>query len=59
LEADVASDGRVRSVRVIGSPNPDFAAAAVAAVRQWLYKPATLGGDPIDVCIAVRITFNL
>jgi TonB family protein len=32
-------------------------AAALDAVRQWKYTPATLNGNPVKVVMSVNVTF--
>jgi len=54
----VAADGRPRNLRVTSAPNRDFDEAALEAVRQWRFKPATCDGEPIEVEIAVQIAFQ-
>lgn len=38
-------------------PSRDFEAAR--AVAQWKYRPASFGGRPVRVCLAVTVTFKL
>ena len=60
LGATIGADGRVTSVRVIGSnPHPDFANAAVDAVRQWRFSPTLLNGDAVEVFMNVTVRFSL
>jgi TonB family protein len=60
LDAMVAVDGRVVDVRVIDSPVPSLAAAAMAAVRQWRFEPARRpSGEPVKVLYAITIKFAL
>jgi TonB family protein len=60
LEAIIGRDGRVVSARVIGaSVHPDFATAALEAVRQWRYQPTLLNGVPVEVVLVVGVTFSL
>jgi protein TonB len=33
--------------------------AAVDAVKQWLYKPTTLNGKPVDVRAPIEVNFVL
>lgn len=42
----------VRSIRLLDD-------AAIEAVRQWRYTPATLGGQPVTVRFRVRVQFRL
>lgn len=58
LAATVGPDGRVKSVKLI-SGNPTFARAAEAAVKQWVYEPSLLDGEPVQVVNEVELDFNL
>lgn len=58
LEAIIGADGAVRDVRVLRSiPLLDYAASE--AVRQWLFTPTRLNGDPVPVVMTVTVTFRL
>jgi protein TonB len=60
IEAMIGRDGTVRSVRVLSAQvHPDFATAAVDAVRQWLFTPTLLNGQAVEVVMRVSITFDL
>jgi protein TonB len=37
----------------------DFCDASAAAVGQWRYTPATMDGEPVDVYLAVALSFVL
>jgi len=58
LHAIIGTDGRVRELRVMEG-HPILVAAAVQAVRQWLYRPAALNGDPVEVDTEITVRFNL
>jgi protein TonB len=34
-------------------------AAAVEAVRQWVYQPTLLNGNPVEVATTVEVNFTL
>ena len=54
VEALIGSDGAVSSVRVLSAQvHPDFAIAAVDAVRQWRFTPTLLNGVPVEVVMTV------
>jgi protein TonB len=58
LECVIDPQGRVAQARVLsGSPLLD--AAALDAVRQWLYTPTRLGGVPVAVILTVTVRFEL
>jgi TonB family protein len=60
IEAIIGRDGTVTSVRVLTAQvHPDFAIAAVDAVRQWRFSPTLLNGAPVEVVMNVSVTFNL
>lgn len=59
LIIDVAADGTVANVEVEKSePAGVFDANALAAVRKWLFKPATKDGKPVGGRIRVPIEFR-
>ena len=47
LKLIVGADGSVVGVEVLSSVSPELDAAAVAAVRQWRFKPAMACGRPV------------
>jgi protein TonB len=58
LEAVIGENGRVRNVRVLRSI-PLLDAAAVEAVRQWVFSPTLLNGEPVPVVMTVTVAFEL
>jgi len=58
LEAVIAKDGMIQSLRLL-SGHPLLAPAALDAVRQWRYRPATLNSQPVDVALSIEVTFML
>lgn len=60
IEAIIGRDGTVWSVRVLSAQvHPDFAIAAVDAVRQWRFTPTLLNGVAVEVVMNVSVTFDL
>jgi TonB family protein len=60
LDALIGTDGTVVFARVVSaSVHPDFADAAVEAVRQWKFSPTLLNGKPVEVLMGVTINFSL
>lgn len=56
---DVAADGSVKSARVETSePSGIFDAAALEAVKEWKFNPATKNGKAIGSKVRVPITFK-
>jgi len=58
LYALVCATGQLIDVRVYQSI-PLLDAAAVDAVRQWYFRPATNAGQPVAVWIAIPVRFTL
>ncbi|HVB07509.1 MAG TPA: energy transducer TonB [Candidatus Acidoferrales bacterium] len=58
LRAIIGRDGRVRSVQVL-SGNPLLTHAAVAAVREWRYRPTLLNGAAVEVETLITVRFVL
>jgi TonB family protein len=54
----VATDGTVRSAEFV-SGHPLLVPAAKDAVMQWVYKPTTLNGQPVEVQTDVTVHFTL
>jgi protein TonB len=58
VQALVGADGRVKDTTIIKSI-PALDAAAIAAVRRWVFKPGRLNGRPASVWVAVPVRFTL
>ena len=58
LDATIAEDGTVRSTSVVSGPAL-LAQAATAAVRNWRYRPAVLGGKPTETVMRITVVFKL
>ena len=57
IEATINKEGFVTNPRVI-SGAPVLAQAAVAAVRQWRYKPYYLDGQPVEIQTQITVNFK-
>ncbi len=58
LQATISRQGRVEEIAIVDG-NPILARAAVAAVRQWLYRPYELNGEPVEVQTQITVNFLL
>ena len=58
LRAIIAADGSVRHIDVL-SGNPLLAQSAVAAVREWRYRPTRLNGEAVEVETLITVNFVL
>ena len=47
----------VLSLEAMSYPGPDFAMAAIAAVRRWTYKRFLVNGEPVAVQTTVVVNF--
>ncbi|MFO7625823.1 MAG: TonB family protein [Candidatus Fermentibacteraceae bacterium] len=60
LEVRVGTDGRVKDVSVINDQvGLGCGQAAIDAVRQWVFNPATQGGSPVEVTTTVQVRFDV
>jgi TonB family protein len=57
MEVDIGADGRVLEVRVVQPAGHGFDEAAVEAVRQFLFTPAEVDGQPAPVRIQYAYEF--
>jgi protein TonB len=58
LEAIIGRNGMIESLHVT-SGHPLLAQAALDAVRQWVYRPTLLNGDPVEVLTQIDVHFKL
>jgi TonB family protein len=58
LTTTIGADGAVQNLQLI-SGHPLLAQAALEAVKQWLYKPTLLNGNPVEVITQVDVNFTL
>jgi periplasmic protein TonB len=58
IEAHVDVDGYVKTVTTLRGA-PLLEESALAAVRQWRYKPLLLNGEPTEFIVTVTLVFNL
>jgi protein TonB len=58
LTVHIGADGTVKDIQLI-SGHPLMVQAAIDAVKQWVYQPTLLNGNPVDVLTEVDINFTL
>jgi TonB family protein len=58
LDVQIGADGAVHNITVV-SGDPVLGEAAVAAVRQWRYRPYSVDGRPVEMQTRIRIRFTL
>jgi TonB family protein len=54
----IDEDGCVREAKVLQSTQKKLGAAALEAVRQWVYQPIKVDGKPVRVLNFVTFNFN-
>jgi TonB family protein len=58
LDCVIGPDGRIRDARVLEGPFL-LRDAALTAVKQWIYNPPRLSGQPVSVILSVTVRFHL
>jgi protein TonB len=58
VDALIDANGRVTTMKVISGPTL-LHQAAMDALRQWKYQPATLDGKPVPMHLTVTLQFRL
>lgn len=58
IDAIIGEDGRVQKATVLQSV-PLLDEAALTAVRQWVFTPTRLNGEPVPVVMTVTVTFKI
>lgn len=59
LDAVIETSGRVTDVNVLRGMPLGLSEAAVEAVSQWRFRPATLNGEPVAVIYTLTVHFEL
>jgi len=58
LSAVISKDGTIKELQVI-SGHPLLVPAALEAVKQWVYQPTLLNGEPVEVQTQIDVNFTL
>ena len=58
IEATIGPNGQVQEAKVLRSI-PLLDAAALEAVKQWVFTPTLLNGVPVPVIMTVTVNFTL
>jgi len=56
--AIIGKDGTIQNLQLV-SGHPLLVPAATDAVKQWVYKPTLLNGDPVEVITQIDVNFTL
>src|SRR3954471_15246084 len=58
FNAVIGKDGTIQNLTLV-SGHPLLIPSAQDAVRQWVYQPTTLNGDPVEVVTTIDVNFTL
>jgi protein TonB len=58
LSAVIDTNGNIQNLQLV-SGHPMLVPAAIAAVKQWRYKPYLLNGQPVEVETTITVIFTL
>ena len=58
LKAVIGKDGKMQALRLLDGPK-ELAGSAMEAVRQWVYKPYLLNGQPTEVETTITVNYSL
>jgi protein TonB len=58
LSAVISTDGTIKDLQLV-SGHPLLVPAAMAAVKQWVYKPTLLNDEPVEVSTQIDVNFTL
>jgi outer membrane biosynthesis protein TonB len=56
--AIIAKNGTIQNLQLVSGP-PVLVQAATDAVRQWVYRPTLLNGEPVEVITQIDVNFDL
>jgi TonB family protein len=61
IKFDVVIDeqGKAKRIAVVKGDTYGFTARALAAIKNWKFKPAMKDGKPVTVCVIVEVMFKL
>jgi TonB family protein len=58
MQAAIGKDGHILDLEVING-DPLLVPSALEAVRQWVYKPTLLNGEPVEVVTQIDVNYTL
>ncbi len=58
LQAVISKEGTIQDLKV-ASGHPLLVQAALDAVKQWVYRPTMLNGEPVEVSTEIDVNFTL
>ena len=58
FNAIIGKDGTIQDLQMVQG-HPMLAPAAMQAVKQWVYQPTLLNGEPVEVVTVIDVNFTL
>jgi protein TonB len=58
FNAVIGRDGTIQQLQVV-SGHPLLVPSATEAVKQWVYQPTLLNGEPVEVVTVIDVNFTL
>lgn len=58
LEAIINKDGSVKDIKVLSGPE-ELVPPSLEAVKQWVYEPTLLNGEPVEVITDIDVNYTL
>ncbi|HVN05557.1 MAG TPA: energy transducer TonB [Bryobacteraceae bacterium] len=58
LQAVISREGTILDLHAV-SGHPLLIPAALAAVKQWIFRPTSLNGEPVEVATEIEVNFTL
>ena len=58
MEVTIDREGHVMDIQLV-SGDPALVASAMTAVKQWVYRPTLLNGNPVEVTTMVDVNYTL
>ena len=58
FNAVIGKDGTIQNLTLV-SGHPMLVQSAQEAVKQWVYKPTLLNGEPVEVITTIDVNFTL
>jgi len=58
MQATIGADGKIEALQVISGP-PQLVQSALDAVKQWVYAPTLLNGNPVEVVTQIDVNYTL
>ena len=56
--AHIGKDGRILNLKFTSGP-PVLIDSATTAVKQWIFRPTLLDGEPVEVITQIEVNFTL